>query len=137
MPSEMRRPGTIDIDDFVIALDLQLREEVARVERWALPQVVHRFVRALRAALKPIVQSGAIVLTSFAVIVAVGAAPASMRSPAPAEHPLATPGPPQVVVDEGTQIRDNLPADEFLAVSDESAAVQEADNPDMPPMTKE
>ena len=137
MPSEMRRPGTIDIEAFVSALDRQLREEVGRVERWALPQVVHRFVRGLRAALKPIVQSAAIVLTSFAVIVAVGAAPASMRNPSPAEQPLATPGQVQVPVDEGTQIRDNLPADEFLAVSDESAAVQEADNLDMPPMTKE
>jgi len=137
MPSEMRRPGTIVIDDFVNALDRQLREEVGRAERWALPQVVHRFVRTLRAALKPIVQSAAIVLTSFAVIVAVGAAPASMRNPAPAEQPLATPGQVQVLVDEGTQIQDNLPADEFLAVSDESTAVQEADNLDMPPMTKE
>jgi hypothetical protein len=137
MPSDMRRPGAIAIDEFVAALDRQLREEVGRVDRWALPQVVHRFVRTLRAVLKPIVQSAAIVLTSFAVIVAVGAAPASMRNPAPAEQPLATPGQVQVLVDEGTQIRDNLPADEFLAVSDESAAVQEADNLDMPPMTKE
>ena len=137
MPSEMRRPGTIDIDEFVTALDRQLREEVGRVDRWALPQVVHRFVRAFRAAMKPIIQSAAIVLTSFAVIVAVGAAPASIRDPAPAEQPLATPGPRQVLVDEGTQLRDKLPADEFLAVSDESAAVQEADNSDMPPMTKE
>jgi len=37
----------------------------------------------------------------------------------------------------GREIRDNLPADEFLAVADDSTSVQEADNPDMPPMTRE
>jgi hypothetical protein len=37
----------------------------------------------------------------------------------------------------GREIRTNLPADEFLAVADESPSVQEADNLDMPPMSKE
>jgi hypothetical protein len=135
MPSEMRRPRAINIDQYLAALDRQLREEVTRVERRTLPQVFHKLARALRTALQPILQSGAIVLTSFAIIVAVGAAPASMRSPAPADTPLAAPSRPEIVASMGREIRDNLPADEFLAVADDS--VQEADNPDMPPMTRE
>jgi hypothetical protein len=58
-----------------------------------------------------------------------------MRSPAPADTPLAAPSRPEIVASVGREIRDNLPADEFLAVADDS--VQEADNPDMPPMTRE
>lgn len=135
MPSEMRRPAPIDVADYVAALDRQLREEVVRIERRSLPHAIHRLARALRTALQPILQSGAIVLTSFAIIVAVGAAPASMRSPAPPETPLATPSQPEIVAGIGRDIRDNLPADEFLAIADDS--VQEADNPDMPPMTRE
>lgn len=135
MPSEMRRPAPIDVADYVAALDRQLREEVVRIERRSLPHAIHRLARALRTALQPILQSGAIVLTSFAIIVAVGAAPASMRSPAPPDTPLATPSQPEIVAGIGRDIRDNLPADEFLAIADDS--VQEADNPDMPPMTRE
>ncbi|HEX6145763.1 MAG TPA: hypothetical protein VF083_03230 [Acidimicrobiia bacterium] len=135
MPSEMRRPAPIDVADYIAALDRQLREEVVRFERRSLPHAIHRLARALRTALQPILQSGAIVLTSFAIIVAVGAAPASMRSPAPPETPLATPSQPEIVAGIGRDIRDNLPADEFLAIADDS--VQEADNPDMPPMTRE
>lgn len=135
MPSEMRRPAPIDVADYVAALDRQLREEVVRIERRSLPHAIHRLARALRTALQPILQSGAIVLTSFAIIVAVGAAPASMRSPAPPDTPLATPSQPEIVAGIGRDIRDNLPADEFLAIADDS--VREADNPDMPPMTRE
>jgi hypothetical protein len=137
MPSEMRRPRAIHIEEYVTALDRQLRVEVIRMERRALPQVVHRFARVLKTALQPILQSGAIALTSFAVIMAVVAAPASMRTPPPATPTLATPSQAGIVVDVVRDIRDNLPADEFLAVADESTAVQEADNPDIPPMTKE
>ena len=137
MPSEMRRPRAIGIEDFVTSLDRQLREEAVRIERKSLPHAVHRLARALRTALQPILQSGAVVLTSFAIIVAVGAAPASMRSPAPADAPLATPNQPGIVAGIGREIRDNLPADEFLAVADDSTSVQEADNLDMPPMTRE
>jgi len=138
MPSEMRRPRTIDIDDYVAALDRQLREEVARIERRSLPQVFHRMGRVLRTTLQPILQSGAIVLTSFAIIVAVGAAPASMPTPpSPDTTPLATPSRPAVVVGVSSEIRSNLPADEFLAVAEEPTSVQEADNLDMPPMTME
>lgn len=135
MPSEMRRPAPIDVADYVAALDRQLREEAVRIERRSLPHAIHRLARVLRTALQPILQSGAIVLTSFAIIVAVGAAPASMRSPAPPETPLATPSQPEIVAGLGRDIRDNLPADEFLAIADDS--VQEADNPDTPPMTRE
>ena len=137
MPSEMRRPRSIGIEEFVASLDRQLREETVRIERKSLPHAVHRLARALRTALQPILQSGAVVLTSFAIIVAVGAAPASMRSPAPAHAPLATPSQPGFVAGIGREIRDNLPADEFLAVADDSISVQEADNLDMPPMTRE
>jgi hypothetical protein len=137
MPSEMRRPRAIHIEEYVTALDRQLRVEVIRMERRALPQVVHRFARVLKTALQPILQGGAIALTSFAVIMAVVAAPASMRTPPPATPTLATPSQPGIVVDVVRDIRDNLPADEFLAVADESTAVQEADNPDIPPRTKE
>ncbi|HSJ82536.1 MAG TPA: hypothetical protein VLA91_01815 [Acidimicrobiia bacterium] len=137
MPSEMRRPRTVDIADYVAALDRQLREEVVRTERRSLPQVFHRMARVLRTTLQPILQSGAIVLTSFAIIVAVGAAPASMRTPPSPDTPLATPSRPAVVVGVSSEIRSNLPADEFLAVAEESTSVQEADNSDMPPMTME
>jgi len=137
MPSEMRRPRLIDIEDYVAALDRQLRDEVSRIERTSLPQVFHRIARVLKTAVQPILQGGAILLTSFAIIVAVGAAPASMRRPAPPDTPLATPSPPVTVVVAGREIRNNLPADEFLAVADVYSSVQEADNLDMPPMSKE
>jgi hypothetical protein len=137
MPSEMRRPRTVDIDDYVAALDRQLREEVAGIERRSLPQVFHRIGRVLRTTLQPILQSGVIVLTSFAIIVAVGAAPASMPTPPSPDTLLATPSRPTVVVGVSSAVRSNLPADEFLAVADEPVSVQEADNLDMPPMTME
>jgi hypothetical protein len=133
----MRRPRLIDIEDYVAALDRQLRDEVVRIERRSLPQVFHRIARVMKTALQPILQSGAILLTSFAIIVAVGAAPASMRTPAPPDTPLAAPSRPSIVMGVGREIRSNLPADEFLAVADESPSVQEADNLDMPPMSKE
>ncbi|HSK06230.1 MAG TPA: hypothetical protein VK990_01835 [Acidimicrobiia bacterium] len=133
----MRRPRAIHVEEYVAALDRQLREETMRIERRSLPHAVHRLTRALRTALQPILQSGAVVLTSLAIIVAVGAAPASMRTPAPADAPLATPSQPGIVAGTGRDVRDNLPPDEFLAVADDSPSVQEADNPDMPPMTRE
>ncbi|MGH8914409.1 MAG: hypothetical protein ACRDZM_07835 [Acidimicrobiia bacterium] len=137
MSSEMRRPGAVNIKSYVAALDLQLREEAPRVDRRALPGAVLRLVRSLRSILEPILLSGAMVLTSVAVIVAVGAAPASMRVPPSSEAPLATPGPPRAVVTEQVQLRDNLPPEEFLAVAEESPSVQVADNLDMPPMEME
>jgi hypothetical protein len=133
----MRRPRLIDIEDYVAALDRQLRDEVVRIERRSLPQVFHRIARVMKTALQPILQSGAILLTSFAIIVAVGAAPASMRTSAPPDTPLAAPSRPSIVMGVGREIRSNLPADEFLAVADESPSVQEADNLDMAPMSKE
>jgi hypothetical protein len=133
----MRRPGPINIDDYVAALDLQLREEVARIERRTLPDGFHRVARAVKTVLQPILQSGAMVLTSIAVIVAVGAAPASMQTPAPVDTPLATPTEPRFAVTEEVQLRDSLPPDEFLVVADEFTSVPLADNPDMPPMEKE
>lgn len=133
----MRRPLTIDIDDFIESLDRQLREQVKQTPRRPVPLTLIRIGRTLKTALQPILQSGAIVLTSFAIIFAIGAAPASMQSPAPTNAPLATPTQPQFVLDLDREIRDNLPADEFLAVAEESPSVQEADISDMPPMTME
>lgn len=133
MPSEMRRPGAIHIDDYVARLDRQLREEVARVERRSLPGFVLRIARAAKTALQPLLQSGAVVLTSIAVIVAVGVAPATMRDPAPPETPLGSPANDFVVDTEESSIQDRLPPDEFLAVE----SFQPADNPDIPPMTAE
>ncbi len=134
MPSEMRRPAPIDIHHFVDLLDDQLRNEVALIERRALPTVFHRFARLLRTALRPLLQSGAMALTSIAVIVAVGVAPATVSDPAPPESLLAIPGIDRsVVVDSGSTILDRLPPDEFLAVE----SFQTADNRDIPHMTME
>jgi hypothetical protein len=133
----MRRPGPINMEAYVTALDVQLREEISRIERWTLPGGFHRVARALKTVLQPILQSGAMVLTSIAVIVAVGAAPASVQSPAPIDTPLATPTEPRFAVTEEVQLRDSLPPDEFLVVADEFTSVPLADNPDMPPMEKE
>ena len=136
MQSEMRRPGPIHIEGFVGALDLQLRDEVPRVRRRALPEMFHRFGRSLRSMLQPIFQSGAIILTSVAVIVAVGAAPASMRTPPPANTPVAAPSGPVLEPAGSTNLRDSLPPDEFLAAGD-VFTVQVADNQDIPRMEKE
>lgn len=128
MPSEMRRPGPIDIESFVLALDRQLCEEVVRVERRSLPGVFHRLARTLRSVLQPILQSGAMALTSLAVIVAVGVAPATIRDPGPVDAPLAAPTARLVVVTD-EQLQDRLPPDESLAAA-VLPSVQVADNPD-------
>jgi hypothetical protein len=133
----MRRPGTIDIETYISALDLQLRDEVTRVRRRPLPHVILRLWSTLKSKLQPILQSGAIVLTSVAVIVAVGAAPASMRTPSSSNTPLVIPSEPLVAIADQSRMQDRLPPDEFLAVGDESASVQLADNPDISPMEKE
>jgi len=130
----MRRPGSINLEAYFAALDLQLRKEVHRLERRTLPGVFHRLARTIKSVMRPILQSAAVVLTSLAVIVTVGAAPASVRTPPPTNS-LATPAEPVTAVTEDLHIRDRLPPDEFLAV--ESVAVQEADNPDAPPMEME
>lgn len=133
MPSEMRRPGPVNIDTYVAVLDHQLREEVSRVERRAMPFFIQRIARVLKTALQPLMQSGAVVLTSIAVIVAVGVAPATMSDPPPVDTPLADPGGNfEVVTDEGS-FYDRLPPDEFLAVE----SFQGADNLDTPHMEME
>jgi hypothetical protein len=116
MPSEMRRPGPIAIDAYVDLLDRQLRDEMVRIERRAWPSFVHRLTRALKTILQPLLQSGAVVLTSIAVIVAVGVAPATMRDPAPPETPLASPESVIVVETGAASLHDRLPPDEFLAI---------------------
>jgi len=133
MPSEMRRPGPVNIDLYVGLLDRQLREEVARTERRALPYFAQRLARVLKTALQPLMQSAAVVLTSIAVIVAVGVAPATMSDPPPADTPLATPGSNFTVVSDETSIHDRLPPDEFLAIE----SFQGADNRDTPQMEME
>ncbi|GEM_PF-2867509 len=135
MPSEMRRPGPIAIDSYVLALERQLSEEVGRVKRRSLPAAFHRLARSLRAVLQPILQSGAMALTSLAVIVAVGVAPATMSDPRPIDTPLAAPS-TQLAVVTGEQLRDSLPPDEFLAAS-AFTSVRVADNRDTTQIERE
>ena len=137
MPSEMRRPETINIEAYIDALELQLSEALSSVDRRALPVPYHRYVRALKAVLQPTLQSGAVILTSLAVIVAVGAAPASMRTPTRSDTPLAAPSSVLVIVSDGMQVRDSLPPGEFLTAAEEVTTNQVADNLDMVPMEKE
>jgi hypothetical protein len=93
MSYEMRRPGTIQIDAFIASLEVQLREEVRRQARRILPTRWHRGVRALKTLVRPLLQTGAMVLTSVAVIVAVGVAPASLPGAPPVDTRLAVPTP--------------------------------------------
>jgi hypothetical protein len=124
----MRRPGEIDIGTFVTALERQLRDEMRRLERRSLPRAFHRLARILRSVLKPVLQSGAMVLTSLAVIVAVGVAPATTTPPQPVDAPLAAPSPQHVLV-TSDQLLDRLPPEEFL-VATAPTADQLADIPD-------
>ncbi len=133
MPSEMRRPGPVKIDNYIALLDTQLRGEVSRVERHPMPFLIQRIARVLKTALQPLIQSGAVVLTSIAVIVAVGVAPATMSDPPPVDTPLADPGGDFEVVTDQSSYYDRLPPDEFLAVE----SFQGADNRDTPRMEME
>ena len=120
MPSDMRRPANINIDQFVLAMDARLRDEVGRTRRWAIPDLLKHPIRTLKAAGKPILQSAAMVLTAVSVIIAVGVAPATVSSPEP-DAPLAAPTISELVV----SFTDRLPVEDLLAV-------QMADNPDTP-----
>jgi hypothetical protein len=91
MSYEMRRPGTIRIEGFIRSMDTLLREEARQYERRSLPIGWHRRLRGLKTVLRPILQAGAMVLTSMAVIVAVGAAPASLPGAPPVSTQLAVP----------------------------------------------
>ncbi len=137
MPSEMRRPGPIDIEVYIGALEIQLSDEAALVGRRSLPESLRRFIRTLRSLLEPTLQSGAVILTSLAVIVAVGVAPATTGAPTVSDTPLAAPPAAFVIESEGMQIRDNLPPGEFLSATADIATHQLADNLDMPPMGPE
>ena len=130
MPSEMRRPGRINVDDFVSALDVRLRAEVGRTRRWAIPDSLKHPLRALRTVAKPMIQSGSMVLTALAVIIAVGVAPATLSTPTELAAPLAAPSVSADLSVESVEFITLLPAEEFLAV-------QVADNPDTPPLTVE
>ena len=137
MPSEMRHPGPINIERYTDALDRQLSSELSQTRRSALPESFHRFARVLRSVLQPTLQSGAMILTSLAVIVAVGATPGSIRAPAPPHTALAAPSAALVIVSDGMRVRDSLPPGEFLTAAEEITINQEADNLDMAPMAKE
>jgi hypothetical protein len=91
MSYEMRRPGPIHIQGFIRSMDAILREETRRQARWGLPTGWHRLLGALKAVLRPVMQAGAMVLTSVAVIVAVGVAPASLPGAPPVSTRLAVP----------------------------------------------
>ena len=120
MPSDMRRPATIDIDQFVLAMDAHLRDEVGRTRRWAIPEALKHPIKTLKAAGKPILQSAAMALTAVSVIIAVGVAPATLGSLEP-DAPLATP----TISEPLVSFTDHLPLEDLLAV-------QLADNPDTP-----
>lgn len=137
MPSEMRRPGPINIERYIDALDRQLSGELSQTRRSALPESFHRFARIVRSVLQPTLQSGAMILTSLAVIVAVGATPGSIGAPAPAHTALAPPSAALVIVSDGMRVRDSLPPGEFLTAAEEITINQVADNLDMPEMAKE
>lgn len=137
MPSEMRHPGPIKIERYIDTLDRQLRGELSQTRRTALPESFHRLARVVRSVLQPTLQSGAVILTSLAVIVAVGATPGSIRAPAPAHTALAAPSAALVIVSDGMRVRDRLPPGEFLTAAEEITINQVADNLDMPPMAKE
>ncbi|MFZ0626422.1 MAG: hypothetical protein WAN34_07995 [Acidimicrobiia bacterium] len=133
MPSEMRRPGPVNIQTFVSQLDLRLRDEVPRTPHTSLPTFVHRVVKDIRAFLAPVLQSGAMVLTSLAIIVAVGVAPGTLSAPDTGSAVLSAPSAPRMFSSEPHDFLDRIPEDEFLA----SEAVQVADNPDTPTLGME
>jgi len=130
MPSEMRRPATIDVNDFVAALDTRLRAEVGRTRRWAIPEQLRHPIRALRIIAKPMIQSGSMVLTALAVIIAIGATPTNVTRPAEFSSPLAAPSLSADLASDSVQVINLLPADDVLAV-------QVPDNSDTPPLTVE
>jgi hypothetical protein len=129
MPSEMRRPGPIAIDGFSAALDLRLRAAVKQTRHQTLPSRLLGLLRSVRRVLQPLMQSGAIVLTSLAIIVAIGVAPGTLQRPiATANAPVDAPSSSSYFVLEGHDFLSRLPAEEFLA----SEGVQIADNQDTP-----
>lgn len=130
MPSEMRRPAAINVDDFVAALDVRLRVEVGLSRRWALPDHLKHPIRALRVVAKPMIQSGSMVLTALAVIIAVGAAPATVATRTELATPLAAPSVSTDLTNESVIFTTLLPADDILAI-------RVADNPDTPSLTVE
>ena len=130
MPSEMRQPAAINVDDFVAALDARLRAEVGHTRRWAIPESLRHPVHALRTLARPMIQSGSMVLTALAVIIAVGATPATVSRTTEFTTPLAAPTVSAEAAEESVAFITLLPAEEFLAV-------QVADNPDTPSLTVE
>jgi hypothetical protein len=134
MPSEMRRPGPIAIDGFAASLDLRLREAVKQTRHQTLPSKFLGFLRSVRRIVQPLMQSGAIVLTSLAIIVAIGVAPGTVQHPvATPDTPVAAPSSSSYFVLEGHDFLSRLPAEEFLA----SEGVQIADNQDTPLLAME
>lgn len=80
MHSETRRPDTINVDQFFETLDRRLRTEVRETRRVTVPNAWNRFIRALKIRALALFQGGALMLTAFAVIVAVGVAPAVINA---------------------------------------------------------
>lgn len=130
MPSEMRRPGAMHLDDYEDALERLLREEALSRRRRRVSGLLHRLARSFRSVLRPTLQSGAMVLTSLAVIVAVGVAPATMRDPSPADAPLAAPSARSVVVEAPRA--DLLVASDDLVAAVGVTAIRLGDIPDTP-----
>lgn len=133
MPSEMRRPGPIAIEGYIDRLDLRIRDEAGRNRHASLPSPAHMAARRLRALLRPLLQSGAMVLTSLAVIVAVGVAPGTLPTATHDNSSVAAPADPSSFIYEPNGFLDRIPDDEFLA----SEAVHVPDNPDTPQLGME
>jgi hypothetical protein len=130
MPSEMRRPSTIEIPEFTRDLDILLRNQVPEQRRAILPTGVQTFARRLSVLVKPLLQSGAMALTALAVIIAVSAVPAATTGlSTPTAGPLAAPN-PYALIESDSNFVDYLPNDDLLAI-------QEADNSDIDPSLAE
>jgi hypothetical protein len=131
MPFEVRRPDVIDVDDFIASLDTRLRDEIGRTRRFVLPDGLKHPIRAFKTLSRPLLQSGAMVLTALAVIIAVGAAPATVsRTPEEVTAPLAA---PTISTDRGVagvDFADRIPSEDLIAV-------QMPDIPDTPALTVE
>lgn len=124
MPSEMRRPEIPNLEHFYTILDGRLRTETLTTRRAISPRSLYAMLQAVRKLAKPVIQSAAMALTGLAVIIAVGATPASTSGDLAHSltAPIAAPS-EEALIESDRAFLDYLPEDDILAV-------QEADIPD-------
>lgn len=75
MPSSATRRPEPNLELFVTRLDERLRAEVGTMRRATLPAWLNRWIRAVRVRASVLVRGGAMVLTTVAVLLALGTAP--------------------------------------------------------------